>query len=197
MTRTALYRFFNADDLLLYVGITENVEQRWTTHAAQKSWWPEVANKTVEWCADRTEALAREKRAIVAECPLYNVVHVPGRHGINHRDLGLTPAAPFYARVMAELTSRGKGKLWLHKTSGVARNTIDNLEKQPRPPQAGTIAAIADTLGIDRKEAARLAGLPVDTLQAVATTDLSALSSDQLAAESKRITDELRRRARD
>lgn len=197
MTRTALYRFFNTDGLLLYIGITENVEQRWATHAARKSWWPEVANKTVEWCADRTEALAKEKAAIVAETPLYNSVHVPGWSSTSYKDLGLTPAAPFYARVMVELASRGKGKFWLHKNSGVARNTIDNLEKQPRPPQASTVAAVADVLGIDRKEAARLAGLPVDTLQAAPATDLSALSSDQLAAEAKRITDELRRRARD
>ena len=107
------------------------------------------------------------------------------------------PAAAFYARVISELARQGKTKTWLHQHSKVARNTIDNLEKQPRPPQASTVAAVADVLGIDRKEAARLAGLPVDTLQAAPATDLSTLSNDQLAAEAKRITDELRRRARD
>lgn len=39
------------------------------------------------------------------------------------------------------------------------RSTIDRLRKGSRPPQVGTVHAVADALGIDRIDAARLAGL--------------------------------------
>jgi len=72
--RTALYRLFNTSDVLLYVGIAFDPKNRWYEHASTKSWWPEVARKEVEWHANRPTALAAERRAIVAERPLYNIV---------------------------------------------------------------------------------------------------------------------------
>jgi hypothetical protein len=86
---------------------------------------------------------------------------------------------------MELLAEQGKSKLWLHQRSGVARDTINALAKQPRPPQAATVAAIADVLGMDRQEAARLAGLPVNTLTAV-TVDLSHITDEALLAEMHR-----------
>jgi hypothetical protein len=73
--RTALYRLFDADDTLLYVGITVDPETRWWNHAKEKSWWPEVANRTVEWFDNRAAAEAAEFTAIVTEDPRYNVEH--------------------------------------------------------------------------------------------------------------------------
>jgi hypothetical protein len=75
--RTALYRFFNAEGALLYVGITKNFGQRWTNHAKSKPWWPEAQRHTAEWFDTRREAEAAEKQAVVAECPKYNLVHKP------------------------------------------------------------------------------------------------------------------------
>lgn len=79
MARTALYRLFNIEGRLLYVGITDGPETRWNTHASQKHWWPNVATKTVEWFDTRNDAEAAERRAIYAEAPLHNVMHVGGR----------------------------------------------------------------------------------------------------------------------
>lgn len=93
------------------------------------------------------------------------------------------PAAKFHARVLVELARQGISKNQLHQRSGVARNTIDNWATQPKPPQAGTVAAVADVLGIPREEAAKLAGLPVGTLSAAPTVDLSHVSNEDLAAE--------------
>lgn len=73
--RTALYRFFGADDRLLYVGITGRLGQRWEAHVRQKPWWPKVRRQTTEWYDSRNAAAAAEKRAIQDEGPLYNVVH--------------------------------------------------------------------------------------------------------------------------
>lgn len=75
--RTALYRFFAVDDVLLYVGVTSSLGTRWSSHATSKPWWPEVHHQTVEWFDTRDAALAAEKAAIKAESPRYNERHAP------------------------------------------------------------------------------------------------------------------------
>jgi len=77
--QTALYRFFNAADELLYVGITGDPRARWAQHAAEKPWWPDVARHTVQWLPSRKAALDAEAAAIAAEAPLHNVSGTP-RH---------------------------------------------------------------------------------------------------------------------
>jgi predicted GIY-YIG superfamily endonuclease len=79
--RTALYRFFDADHQLLYVGITSDPETRWKSHGryAASTWWPKVHSKTMHWFDDRTEAVAAELKAIRSESPLYNMGGAPSR----------------------------------------------------------------------------------------------------------------------
>lgn len=72
---TALYRLRNSQGELLYVGISATPPQRWGKHAAEKEWWPEVADLSLEWFDTRTEARAHEEAAIKTEKPRYNVVH--------------------------------------------------------------------------------------------------------------------------
>jgi predicted GIY-YIG superfamily endonuclease len=73
--RTALYRLRTSEDDLLYVGISTQPLQRWIQHAADKDWWPEVANMSIEWFDSSAEALALEAHAIRTESPLHNIVH--------------------------------------------------------------------------------------------------------------------------
>lgn len=75
--RTALYRLFDTDDRLLYVGIANNPERRWKQHAYEKAdlWWHEVTDRTVEWFESREKAAAAEIIAIRAENPRYNEAH--------------------------------------------------------------------------------------------------------------------------
>jgi predicted GIY-YIG superfamily endonuclease len=75
--RAAVYRFFAADDTLLYVGVTQRFGTRWSNHAKQKPWWPQVARQTVAWYDTRTEALSVETEAIKTEEPVHNVLHLP------------------------------------------------------------------------------------------------------------------------
>lgn len=70
---TALYRFFDEQDRLLYVGITCNPEERWRRHASDKTWWSTVARKTLDWHPDRETALLAECLAITTERPRWNV----------------------------------------------------------------------------------------------------------------------------
>lgn len=92
---TALYRFYDAADRLLYVGITGDPADRWARHAAEKPWWPDVARHSVEWLPSREVALAAEAAAIVAEGPLHNVAGTPRQraattafHGEHHESSG-------------------------------------------------------------------------------------------------------------
>src|SRR5690242_14803913 len=71
--RTALYRLYDAEDNLLYIGIAATPEQRWSTHASNKRWWPSVAGKVVEWHPTRAGAAAAEIAAVQDENPRYNV----------------------------------------------------------------------------------------------------------------------------
>jgi hypothetical protein len=80
--RTALYRFFDAEERLLYVGITVNTKKRWQYHAKEQAttWWPLAARNTVEWLGTRREAEQAERAAIRDESPLYNVMHTERNH---------------------------------------------------------------------------------------------------------------------
>lgn len=73
--RTALYRLTDSAGRLLYVGISGDPERRWSEHAADKPWRPEVVESTVEWFDNGRLALAAEATAIRAEKPVHNVVH--------------------------------------------------------------------------------------------------------------------------
>lgn len=74
-SKTALYRFYGADDRLMYVGITEQLGTRWEAHMRLKPWWPDVHRQTSEWYPTRAEAAAAEEKAIATEQPRHNVRH--------------------------------------------------------------------------------------------------------------------------
>jgi hypothetical protein len=68
---TTVYRFYDAESLLLYVGVSNSPLTRWNAHL-EKTWWPEVARIAVEHFPTRAEALDAEEEAIADELPLYN-----------------------------------------------------------------------------------------------------------------------------
>jgi predicted GIY-YIG superfamily endonuclease len=72
--RTALYRLYDESGYLLYVGITNDTKVRWSYHARQKAWWPEVHRRAVEWKLTRAEAETAEAGAIGRENPRWNVI---------------------------------------------------------------------------------------------------------------------------
>lgn len=69
----ALYRFFDLDKRLLYVGITNSPPARFRRHGSQKEWWEEVSSITLERFPDRASLKAAETKAIRSEDPVYNV----------------------------------------------------------------------------------------------------------------------------
>ena len=59
---------------LLYVGITYDLQGRFTAHRYDEPWWSEVDSFTVEWFPRRGRAKAAETYAIRKEQPKYNIV---------------------------------------------------------------------------------------------------------------------------
>lgn len=83
--RTAIYRLYDAEGALLYIGITKNPKARFYGHAVYKPWWRQVARKDVTWLnASWRSALKIEAAAIRQEKPAFN-----GKHN--------EPRAPFSA----------------------------------------------------------------------------------------------------
>ena len=76
---TALYRYFDADGRLLYVGIASHFPSRVEQHARYDWWEPKSASMTIEHFPDRETAHAAELVAIRDERPRYNRAGSP-RH---------------------------------------------------------------------------------------------------------------------
>lgn len=72
---TAVYEWFDADDRLLYVGISEHVARRAGEHEQVKQWWADVARSRVTHYSTRAEAQEVERVLIRHLKPLYNIVH--------------------------------------------------------------------------------------------------------------------------
>lgn len=79
-----LYRFYDAQDRLLYIGISLNAAQRASQHKAKKSWWTDVRRMEVTplGTITRSDAEQIERAAIQDEQPLHNIVHNTSRHTI-------------------------------------------------------------------------------------------------------------------
>lgn len=73
--RHVLYRFFGVEHDLLYIGISMNAPSRFAQHRADKPWWHEVVDISMEPHATRADVLAAEREAIKAERPRHNIAH--------------------------------------------------------------------------------------------------------------------------
>lgn len=74
---TAVYRLYDVNDRLLYVGMGRNPMGRWASHADQHAWWPDVARFEVTWYPTRQEAAAEERRALREDDAAHNVHGTP------------------------------------------------------------------------------------------------------------------------
>ena len=75
MSKHQLYRHFDSNGSLLYVGISLQSTSRLIGHKTSSVWFAKITTITVEQFTSRQEALLAEKSAILKEKPLYNKVH--------------------------------------------------------------------------------------------------------------------------
>lgn len=88
--RTAVYRLYDAEDTLLYVGVSYHFGTRWNQHAKVQPWWPVTDHQAVKWYASREDALLAEKIAIREEGPIHNIRDSPREKRVKDEPAGLT-----------------------------------------------------------------------------------------------------------
>lgn len=74
--KTHLYKLISANNEVIYVGITNNFDQRMSNHSTEKSWWSEVDYSIVKTFSTREDAEAEERYEISKVSPKYN--EMPG-----------------------------------------------------------------------------------------------------------------------
>lgn len=167
--RTALYRLFNAQNELLYVGITwYPLPERMQDHENKKPWWNEVHHATAIWFESRREADDAETQAIHAERPKYNIMKRPAREldraqvmrrylRLDHREMseplpGLLGRSAYEVRVrrldLGLTQAQAAGLL------GVGIPTFQAWESGKRPPSPDQLRAYFKLLGLPIEEAA-------------------------------------------
>lgn len=107
----AVYRPYDADGALLYVGISKDFGRRWQQHAGAKPWWPQVERMTVEWHDDEASAQRAEVQAIELEHPRYNVARTNAHYRATRNPL--SPLAQPYmgAAEIAEALGVGRQRV--------------------------------------------------------------------------------------
>lgn len=70
-----VYRCFDAEDRLIYVGCTRDLNTRRLAHSHNSWWYPQMVSHRVTIYPDRETALRVERGAIIFEQPLWNVRH--------------------------------------------------------------------------------------------------------------------------
>ena len=104
-----LYRMFDRDGSLLYVGQSIRAAERFSQHRADKSWWPMVSSITMERCDNADELNRSEREAIQTENPRFNVVHASGKSRPRSRPRPSLTTFTTYRK-----SGRGRNKsLWL------------------------------------------------------------------------------------
>jgi hypothetical protein len=83
-----MYRLYNAEGDLLYIGISYSTLSRICQHHDDKTWWPAVTRVEIENFTLTSRATMRtiEREAIIRERPLYNISHAKSERPAHQYD---------------------------------------------------------------------------------------------------------------
>lgn len=103
----ALYRLRDVTGRVLYVGVSNNVFNRLSQHAADKRWWPLVdpSKVTVEWFETAEAVAEAEDAAIAAEQPMFN------NAGVTHPASRYSPARRHHEPAEREPVKRTRAEI--------------------------------------------------------------------------------------
>lgn len=74
MSKQHLYRHFDKNGKLLYVGVSTSALKRLAEHKQSSHWYYEITNVTIENFDSRDAVLKAEREAIIKEKPLHNLM---------------------------------------------------------------------------------------------------------------------------
>lgn len=140
---TALYRLFDGNGRLLYIGITYQLTARFASHRVTKEWWSDVARADIEWHPRRSAAEIAEGVAIRIENPLWNKsVPAEGQTGGAGRPKWVPPNAEVAAEIAHVVAARDRT---LDAKAAFMKALADLV------PAQVPVAYIAAGIGVERK----------------------------------------------
>lgn len=131
---TALYRHFDAEGRLLYVGIARSITARLAQHA-DSPWDDQIATITVERFATRAEAEAAERAAIKTEKPTHN-------RALNGRRLGPAEVPPGEYSLAAYLEAARISQIEFAEMLGTSSANVSRWSNGVVPPNTKHIIRI-------------------------------------------------------
>lgn len=138
---TTVYRMFDADDELLYVGITLNPPARFAKHKQDKPWWTLVKRIELMHHETREAALSTEKHFIETEKPLWNVVHRDGVEPIPWKKL--REMYPQIARVERVLHDLPAAPEFCSMDFYIEMLRVGEIDQIPEPHQGRIMVRLA------------------------------------------------------
>ena len=103
---TYLYRIFNEACELLYIGITYDLETRFSQHSQYSRWWKHAHQCHIEEYDTRREAEWTERQAIINELPIFNTIRYTNDRQQHCYECGEPVYHPSGVHVWCDFTSR-------------------------------------------------------------------------------------------
>lgn len=146
----SVYRMYDIEGRLLYVGCSSDFVRRLNDHNSRKSWFSDIASIAVAHHSTRAEALVAEAAAIAAESPIHNVYHKPRYVQRSDRPTGrprghvMDPDAYSAAARAAGFTTQRS----VCCASDIAQSTLSDLRRGNARLSAKLAERLAGSLGV-------------------------------------------------
>lgn len=141
---TTLYRLYDEADVLLYVGVTDNLHSRMQMHGSSSPWFGDVARTETDEHASRAGALAAEAQAIANDRPLHNRRGTGSKGG----SVGVDLAAVVLAEIRAECARQNIKRGELARRTGITGVSISRKLNGSNPLMLGEALVLANALDI-------------------------------------------------
>jgi predicted GIY-YIG superfamily endonuclease len=144
---TAVYRFYDGEERLLYVGITFSLGLRFAQHERGSEWWRHQRSVKVVWRESRTLAAAEERAALRSEKPIHNK---SGTRPQRTKRVRLDEKArrAIATEVRAEVARSGKSKQQVREFLGISRQAAWQRMVGVTSFPDDELAELAEFLGI-------------------------------------------------
>lgn len=150
---TVLYRAFDANDDLLYIGITRRLDKRIDAHQSTSAWGRSAARWSAESFPTRAAAEEAEALAIAAEVPRHNVTFSSNKRF----RVGEEASAPYLRALVQRMQEVGASQTSLAAATGIKQPTLSRKFDGTRNFYFGEMLAICDALEITLEELAHRA----------------------------------------